>query len=248
MCLIAWNWQPQSDTPFLLVANRDEYYERPTRAMHWWEDEDILAGKDLRAGGTWLGISKSGRFAALTNFRDPKNADPNAHSRGTLVSNFLRGDTGIDEYLRELRVTSGDYNPFNLMLLDGDQFIGFESKRRRTFEIPHGIGAVSNAYFNTPWPKLVQLKVGLRKADLSERAGFGELFHLLGNTTRADVENLPKTGIPFEREHALSAAFIATTDYGTRASTIVRINKDGWSATERTFSADGLLGQVDYSS
>ncbi|PIY30278.1 MAG: hypothetical protein COZ09_00550, partial [Comamonadaceae bacterium CG_4_10_14_3_um_filter_60_42] len=154
MCLIAWNWQPASRHPLLLIANRDEYYARPTLPLHWWHDAPILAGRDLQAGGTWLGISRTGRLAALTNHRDPASVRVDAPSRGALVSAFLQTELSASDYLTELASRAADYNPFNLLVFDGTRLMGLESRHAKVITMQPGIGAVSNADFLTPWPKL----------------------------------------------------------------------------------------------
>ena len=247
MCLIAWRWQPDTEVPLLVVANRDEFYARPTRAMHWWAGEDMLAGQDLQAGGSWLGLGRSGRFAAITNFRSPEAARTDLRSRGELVTGFLRGQGTPAEYLSELSRHCDDYNPFNLLVRDGHQFMGLESRSGRVLDIEPGVGAVSNADFNTPWPKLRRLK-----EDLAEQIDHGAFdpsasFCMLQRRDLADDEQLPNTGIALERERALSAAFIHTPTYGTRASTVVRQTRTGCEVWERSFDATGLLGEQHFS-
>ena len=132
MCLIAWNWQPAASTRLLLLSNRDEFYARPASPLHWWGGEHVLAGKDLQAGGTWLGISRSGRLAALTNYRDPASNKADAPSRGELVADFLQSDQQAIDYLTQLADHSHRYNPFNLLVCDGQQLLfcrGFNGGR-----------------------------------------------------------------------------------------------------------------------
>jgi uncharacterized protein with NRDE domain len=241
MCLIAWNWQPDSDLPLLLIGNRDEFYARPTAPLQWWEDAGILAGRDLQAGGAWLGVDRRGRLAALTNHRDPGNARSNTPSRGSLVSDFLRGYANAQEYLNQLKPRASDYNPFNLLLFDGQQLMGFESHSARMLALAPGVGGVSNADFNTPWPKLCRLTQGLEASlQLEAAPDDATLLSLLADrTVPADAE-LPRTGIAMETERALSMAFIATPAYGTRANTIVRLGQGSGSMLERTHNATGI--------
>ena len=246
MCLIAWNWQPAAAS-LLVVANRDEFYARPARAMQWWGDTGVLAGQDLQAGGTWLGLHRNGRFAALTNYRDISNFRADAPSRGALVSDFLASDVPVSDYLAALALRAGEYNPFNLLLRDGQVFMGFESRAARTFVVPAGIGAVSNADFDTPWPKLVGLKSALLSAQEKNPAAPETLFDLLANPEVAADALLPQTGIPLLRERALSAAFIKSTDYGTRACTVVQSSEAHTDVWERSFDAEGFLGEVHFS-
>ncbi len=253
MCLIAWNWQPDSATPLLLIANRDEFYARPSAALHWWQDGDVLAGKDLQGGGTWLGVDRHGRLAALTNYRDLQNNRPDARSRGPLVSGFLQGNLSADDYLARLSHEVGQFNPFNLLLFDGQQLLGFESRGARCVAMSPGIGAVSNAHFNTPWPKLVRIKAALAMlaglaglaglATLEQTTADAHLFEILADRTVPVDAELPRTGIPMEIERALAMAFIALPDYGTRASSVVRIHRTTLEFVERSFDGSGAIGE-----
>jgi uncharacterized protein with NRDE domain len=246
MCLIAWKWQPAAAS-LLVVANRDEFYARPARAMQWWGDTGVLAGQDLQAGGTWLGLHRNGRFAALTNYRDISNFRADAPSRGALVSDFLASDVPVSEYLAALTLRAGEYNPFNLLLRDGPVFMGFESRVARAFVVPAGIGAVSNADFDTPWPKLVRLKSALESEQQDGLARPETLFGLLGNPEVAADAALPQTGITLVRERALSAAFIKTSDYGTRACTVVQSSGAQTDVWERSFDGEGPLSEAHFS-
>ncbi|MFM8339287.1 MAG: NRDE family protein, partial [Fluviibacter sp.] len=149
MCLIAWRWQPADETPLVLLANRDEFYARPTRALAQWPDSPVMAGQDLEGGGTWLGVTASGKLAALTNYRDPAMMEDGRPSRGALVQGFLEGSLDSEAYLNELARYAHQYNPFNLLVFDGRRLMGCES-RGRHYEIVRftpGVGAVSNAGF-----------------------------------------------------------------------------------------------------
>lgn len=242
MCLIAWNWQPGTAQPLLLLANRDEFYARPSQAMHWWNGGEVLAGRDLAGGGTWLGVTRSGRVAALTNYRDPFNFQPDAPSRGALVANFLQGSLSAENYLHSILPTVAGYNGFNLLVFDGTQMMGLESRHGRMLALGAGIGAVSNADFLSPWPKLEKLRTGLARAvELGVPDQDPVLWDLLDDAETAPDEQLPRTGIALERERALSTAFIATPDYGTRASTLLKIHADGIAVEERRFESAGRL-------
>lgn len=242
MCLIAWNWQPQSETPLLLLSNRDEFYARPTQALHWWEGERVLAGKDLQAGGTWLGVAAGGRLAALTNFRLPETDPRPRPSRGALSSHFLQSDTDARSYLQALADEADRYNPFNLLLWDGHTLLGLESRHRHIREIAPGIGAVSNAGFDTPWPKLQRLKAGLGQCIAAGRTGVQDLLLLLQNHETASDADLPHTGVPLDVERMLSSIFIASPAYGTRASSIVSVGRRTVHFFEQTYLAQGGHG------
>jgi uncharacterized protein with NRDE domain len=240
MCLIAWNWQPESPTPLLLIANRDEFYARPTAPLHWWQDAPILAGRDLQAGGTWLGISRSGRLAALTNHRDPAKQRADAPSRGELVSTFLQTDISAEDYLCALAELAADYNPFNLLVFDGARLMGLESRHAKVMAMQPGIGAVSNADFLTPWPKLSRLSGNLQTLLAQAHPSDAQLLTLLHNPTLAADADLPATGIPLALERALSSAFVALPDYGTRACSVVRFEQDSIQFLEQGFDASGV--------
>jgi len=245
MCLIAWNWQPHTDTPLLLLGNRDEFYARPSLPLHWWEGSDILAGRDLKGGGTWLGVTRHGRMAALTNYRDLSNFRADAPSRGALTINFLQGQLSAAHYLMAIRQTASQFNPFNLLVYDGAQLMALESRHLKILTLQPGIGAVSNADFLTPWPKLQKLKSSL--AQLAER----QLVHrdemlmaLLRDEQAASDQDLPPTGLTLARERALSSVFISTPDYGTRASTLLRFTRNGLYMQEESFDRDGSTGST----
>ncbi len=248
MCLIAWNWQPASSTPLLLIANRDEFYARPTAPLHWWTDAGVLAGRDLQAGGTWLGVSRNGRLAALTNCRDPSAMRPNAPSRGGLVSAFLQGHASAADSLEALARQASDYNPFNLLVFDGTALMGLESRHQRLLAFEPGVGAVSNADFQTPWPKLDAVKTGLQQLIHQEQAGDVQLLTLLQDRRTPPDAMLPSTGIALPLERALSPAFITTPDYGTRACSVVRFEHGNIGFLEQGFDARGRLPPNFYSS
>jgi uncharacterized protein with NRDE domain len=245
MCLIAWNWQPHSATPLLLLSNRDEFYARTAAPLHWWSEtgggSDILAGKDLQAGGTWLGVSRSGRLAALTNYRTPEPARTDTPSRGELVASFLSSQASAAEFLQPLTERCGDYNPFNLLVFDGQQLMGLESRDARMLHLSPGIGAVSNASFNTPWPKLTGLAKGLESQLAQGHCNTARLLPLLHDRQLAVDSDLPQTGIPLELERMLSATFITSAEYGTRACSVVTIHTTHIDFTEQSYNALGLM-------
>jgi uncharacterized protein with NRDE domain len=244
MCLIAWNWQPESSTPLLLLANRDEFYARAALALHWWQDADVLAGRDLQAGGTWLGVSRSGRLAALTNYRLPVNDPTPKPSRGGLVAGFLQGTVDAAEYLSALAPQADDYSPFNLLLFDGQRLMGLESRNKRVVFLPPGIGGVSNADFDTPWPKLERLKAGLHQHSLAGRGSVPHLLPLLQDTDLATDTELPHTGVPLDLERKLSATWIQSENYGTRASSIVALGIRQIAFFEQGYGAEGMLAST----
>jgi uncharacterized protein with NRDE domain len=205
MCLIAWNWQPDSPTPLILLSNRDEFHARPVRALHWWDatadGRRILAGKDLQAGGTWLGVSQHGRLAALTNYRNAEVVRTDTPSRGELVTEFLQS---------------------NILTLKP------------------GVGGVSNANFNTPWPKLTSLTRELEMRIAQQQTDSANLLALLHDSSLAADADLPQTGVPVALERMLSSIFVASVNYGTRASSLVTLHSSHAEFHEQTFGPAGL--------
>lgn len=243
MCLMAWNWQPASTTPLLLLANRDEFYSRAALPLHWWDGGQLLAGRDLQGGGTWLGISRNGRLAALTNYRRPESPREDAPSRGELVVDFLNSGVGAGEFLHTLARRVAGYNPFNLLVFDGIQLMGLESRHAKVLEMPTGVGAVSNADFLTPWPKLTRLRQGLQSCLDQQTTDPPALLALLQDRTVAPDALLPRTGVPLAMERVLSAAFIATPHYGTRACSLVQLHRTHAEFTEHSYDFTGLTCQ-----
>ena len=246
MCLIAWKWQPGEETPLLLLANRDEYYQRAALPVHWWEGNQVLAGQDLQAGGTWLGVSRSGRLAALTNYRQFPLSPQARPSRGALVLEFLQGQDSALDYLTLVQAQSAQYNPFNLLVFDGHHLMGLESRHARILSMPHGMGAVSNADFHSPWPKLSRLREHLEQAARRGETSHAHLWPLLQHRAAAPDAQLPQTGIPLELERALSSTFIALPDYGTRASSIIHLGSRQIMFAEQSYTAQGPAGQVSW--
>lgn len=252
MCLIALNWQPGKTVPLLIVANRDEFYARPALGLRHWPGQPVLAGQDLKAGGTWLGLgvcAVSGRIrlAALTNYRDVSHHNPNAASRGHLTAAFLNSPVSAKKYLDALSTNTHVYNPFNLILFDGQDLMGFESRHARMFALPTGVTSVSNADFNTPWPKLEKLHAAFAQTLATtddEVLLQDKLFKLLSDDRMAPDIALPQTGISLDKERVLSAAFIRTPDYGTRACSVIRIKHQVAQFTERCFDTTGFRGEV----
>jgi uncharacterized protein with NRDE domain len=225
MCLIAFAWQAHTDYPLVVVANRDEFYARPTQRADFWEDHpQIFGGRDLSAGGSWLAISRSGRLAALTNYRDPQQNNPAARSRGALVSDFLLSEMTAQEYAASIRPHCADYNGFNLILSDTQSLVYFNNQTREITTLKPGVYALSNALLDTPWPKTCSARDKLRHW-LKHPTDARGLLPLLNDTQPAEDNQLPATGIPFEIEKALSAQFIQLDNYGTRSSTALLIDQ-----------------------
>ncbi|MDO9601436.1 MAG: NRDE family protein [Rhodocyclaceae bacterium] len=270
MCLILVAWRAHPDFPLVVAANRDEFFKRRTASADFWlrppasagftsaaqtsasaeaslwsDHPRVLAGRDLEAGGTWLGMARGGpggyKFAALTNFRDPANHKPDAPSRGRLVADFLTGDASIDAYLGALN--PADYNGFNLLLGDGKQLIAFSNVSLQRHELAPGVYGLSNHLLDTPWPKVGAGKTALSAA-LTALPDEKRLFRLLRDDTIHPDDALPATGVSLEWERLLSAAFIHGHDYGTRCSTVIKVGIDGVATfDEQTWLVGGAAGE-----
>jgi uncharacterized protein with NRDE domain len=239
MCLIAIAWQAHSDYPLVVAANRDEWRDRPALPAHWWNDHPgLLAGRDLKAGGTWMGVTKGGRFAAVTNFRDPSDRDSTALSRGSLVTEFLLGEETPGRFLAGLAARADRYNGFNLLAGDGRTLLYFGSREGEVRAVEPGVHALSNHLLDEPWPKVRRARAALQAA-----VGDGDeaLFAMLSDATPAPDGELPDTGVGLERERMLSPILIAGASYGTRASTVLRATRDAVRLEERTRDAAGTV-------
>jgi uncharacterized protein with NRDE domain len=230
MCLVALAVERSARFPFVVAANRDEFFARPAAPLGWWSPgagaPDILGGRDLQGGGTWLGLSAAGRFALLTNVRDPARHAAAAPSRGEIVPRWLRGD--MDAAALQAQVASRGYNGFNVIAADlsrGEVFHASDRTGARTM-LSSGVHGLSNAGLDTPWPKVLALKSRLAAAlvDANSLDALSDaLFDALADPTRAPDDEVPSTGVPADWERALSAAFVALPErgYGTRCSTLV---------------------------
>ena len=243
MCLIAFALDAHPDYALVLAANRDEFYDRPTAPAHFWEEAPgLLAGRDERAGGTWLGISRTGRFAALTNVRAPDRRRENAPSRGALVTDFIRDDCPPMPFMQALAETADRYNGFNLLAgtFPAGQAPTLVHFTNHTDDPPRavrpGLHGLSNATLNTDWPKVTRSKARLQRLLDEDRVSSKALLELLNDRAPAPEEALPATGMPHEWERALSSVFIQAEGYGTRSSTALLIGRKGEVAfVERSF-------------
>ena len=246
MCLIAFAWQAHPRWRLVLAGNRDEFHARPSAALARWADLPIVGGRDLEAGGTWLGATDAGRCCVVTNVRDPRDPQQGA-SRGLLATDYLAGSADAAEHAQALLATASGYRPFNLLTFDAPAafYLGNRPEPRAEAVTP-GVHGLSNADFNTPWPKTRALMARLDAwlADGGDE-DFAPLFAALADERQAPDAELPDTGVGLERERLLSSAFIRGERYGTRASTVVAIGHDGRGAIiERRFGPEGrFLGE-----
>lgn len=251
MCLIIFAHQADPDLPLVVAANRDEFFGRPTRTAQFWTSDDsqsqILAGKDLQAGGTWLGMSRGGRFAAVTNIRDPSLAEGKPRSRGELTLQFLQGSQSAAEYADSLRASFDQFAGYNLLISDGLQFYYVNNFEAICRELEPGVYGVSNGVLDNDWPKVLLGKEKLEKL-MSKGASLAtdDLIRMMHDREQAPEGELPDTGISKELERKLSSAFIAGDDrgYGTLCSTAVIQDKDGQiQFTEQNYTASGEPGE-----
>jgi len=241
MCLLLLAIQTHPEYKLILAANRDEYYDRPTAPASFWEDAPhLLAGRDLRAGGTWLGMTKKGRIAAVTNYRDPASIKTNAPSRGKLVSGFLLGQQSPLDYLDHLVREQDRYNGFNLIIGEKDQLYWFSNRGDGARRLSPGIYGLSNRLLDTPWPKVTVSKDAMARLLTGEKnPSQDKLFHMLRDRTIADDDQLPETGVGLEWERILSPIFITSPSYGTRSSSLIFIDMhDHVDFIEKTFNSD----------
>jgi len=243
MCLVAIAWHARPDLPLVVAANRDEWRDRPAEPAQWWSDRPgILAGRDLKAGGTWLGISRSGRFAAVTNFRDPSDRRSTARSRGELVADFLAASDEPVAYVERIARRAHEYNAFNLLVGDSATLWYFGSREGPPRPVAPGVHALSNHILDEPWPKVTRarraMEAALREGDPAPR-----LFEMLSDATLPHDNALPRTGVPLEWERRLSPALITGEDYGTRNSTVLARTENGATRFEER-TRDGSGGVI----
>jgi uncharacterized protein with NRDE domain len=233
MCLIVFAWRVVPSVPLIAAANRDEFYARATApAALWPEYPHVFAGRDLQAGGSWMGITQpsseegSSRFAAITNIRAPSEHKDDAPSRGHLVADFLAGDMSPQDYVESIRAGAAAYNGFNLVLGDRDTLIWFSNKGgadpRNGKPLEPGVYGLSNALLDSPWPKVLKTKAQFASL-LCLGAPEDAYFEMLADTTPAPDMRLPETGVPLDVERMLSAVRIESPGYGTRTSTVVKL-------------------------
>jgi uncharacterized protein with NRDE domain len=240
MCLIVIGWRCRPDLPLVVAANRDEWRDRAAEPAHWWPDHpEILAGRDLKAGGTWMGVTRGGRFAAVTNFRDPSDRRSTARSRGELVTRFLLSADSPSAFLAAVASRAGEYNGFNLIVGDGESLWYLGSREGEAREIAPGVHGLSNHVLDEPWPKVIRGRHAMERA-LARDDPVAELFELLGDREGVPDRELPSTGVGLEWERRLASPLITGADYGTRASTVVSYTGAGEVFfEERTRAADG---------
>lgn len=228
MCLIAFAIHQDEQYPFIFIANRDEFYERPTQAMHWWENQSILAGIDLLAGGTWIAFGKNQQFAAVTNYRDPKNINPTAPSRGAIPVGLIKNQPiDFKQYVNDNKANWKEMNGFNLVYHNGNETFYYSNISEEVKNLEDGIYAISNAFIDTSWPKTIAVKSKLQQEISNKNISVDHLLQILNDSNKYPTDQLPNTGVGLEMEKVLSPICIQTPLYGTRVNTVFLKHKDG---------------------
>jgi uncharacterized protein with NRDE domain len=247
MCLIVFAWGVRADFPLVVGANRDEFFARPTQGASPWTDAPhVLAGRDLEQGGTWLGVTRTGRMAAVTNYRDGARSRRRRRSRGWLVRDYLLSEQSPERYLSAVHAQRAEYDGFNLIAGSLDGLWHYSNRSAELTRVAPGVHGLSNHLLDTPWPKVERAKRRLRAvaADALPDELTGGLFDILADRALPPDADLPQTGVPIEWERLLASAFIQSADYGTRSSTAVLLDAaGGWRFEERSFAPDGALAE-----
>ncbi|MFS0752336.1 NRDE family protein [Oceanobacillus sp. 1P07AA] len=249
MCLITFAIQKHSEYPFVLIANRDEFYDRPTAKATFWDDApDILAGRDLKSKGTWLGITKQGKIAAITNYRDPSLPETGKYSRGKIPVDFLNKERDSTQFLSNLEEDQSLYSGYNALFGDFQCLYTYNNIYNSSAQLESGIHSLSNDKLNSPWPKVLKSK-GLLQTYLENNQNISSesLFRILQNADKPTDQDLPDTGVGIHLERNLSSMFIDTGNYGTRASTIILVDKrSNVTFIERTYHQGIAIGDINY--
>ena len=239
MCLLVFGYDIHSRYSLVFAGNRDEFYERPTAPAGVWDDAPhIIGGRDLKAGGAWMGVTRAGHWGVVTNVREPGAYREDARSRGALVADYLRDEPDPQAYLEAVAAEGDRYNGFNLLLGTPTSLYHYTNRAPGAHAVTPGIHGLSNARLDTPWPKVTRARRALQAAFQRRNVSDDALFDLLDDRRPAPDPELPNTGLGRDRERMLSPLFIESERYGTRASTVLRIGRDGTiSFAERTFEA-----------
>lgn len=248
MCLIVFAWDVHPKYKLILAANRDEFYDRPSApAAFWKEHPQLLGGRDLQAGGSWMTVSRTGQFAAVTNYRDLRNLKEGATSRGEIPTQFSLGSESPGTYLERLNATAEQYNGFNVLVGNMSSMAHYSNYERQVNALRPGIYGLSNSLLDTGWPKVERAKLKFGKA-INQGFQHEELLDMMCDHTVAEDAHLPDTGIPYELEKALSAMCIRTENYGTCCTTVITLARNGKIAfSERSYPVGNRVGTtVDY--
>ncbi|MCT1578558.1 NRDE family protein [Oceanobacillus kimchii] len=249
MCLITFAIQKHSLYPFILIANRDEFYDRPTAKATFWDDApEILAGRDLKSKGTWLGITKKGKIAAITNYRNPSLPETGKYSRGKIPVDFLNNEIDSTHFLSDLEQDKSLYSGYNALFGNYQKLYTYNNIYNSSEQLDSGIHSLSNDKLNTPWPKVLKAKDLLQSyLEKNQNISSESLFHILKNADKPSDQYLPDTGVGIHLERNLSSMFIDTGNYGTRTSTIILVDKkSNVTFIERTYHQGKAIGDINY--
>ncbi len=238
MCLILFAYDVHPDYRLIIAANRDEFYNRPTQPLSFWNTSPgLIGGRDLQNGGTWLGMTPEGRWAAITNYREPHAQLDNAPSRGFLITNYLKNSIPTDSYLAHLQADAYQYNGFNLLLGSENDLFYFSNRKDRWLKMTSGIYGLSNRFLDSPWPKLKSGKSKMAQLiQHQKKLHADDFFEILADRTYPPLNELPETGVGLEWERILSPIFITSEAYGTRSSSVIFIKRNGTICfSEKTF-------------
>lgn len=251
MCIVALAWRVLDDTPLCLISNRDEFYQRPTAALHAWQNSPIIAGQDLQSGGTWMGVTATGRWAVMTNFRDGQDQKSYPTSRGHILQDFLESELTPIRFAQELEKKQCDYAGFNLFVGDREQAVYMSNRGEAPQVLAHGVYVVSNGLLTEHWEKTRHLRKRftqeflpmMQHPDIPESDLYYAVWDILEDERKIIPELLPKTGISHEMEQLLSSTFIQSPVYGTRCSNFLRMKTDEWQWLEKSQQGE-TAGQV----
>lgn len=243
MCIIFLAVNEHRDYPLILLANRDEFQERPALNAHFWKEHpELLGGKDLKEGGTWLGLTKNGRISAITNHRDIPLHKEGRHSRGLLVLDYLLSETSPSLYLEELVQNRENYNPFNLLVGSVKELFVYSNISNKIDRIEKGLHGISNAFLNTPWPKITRGLDKFKSAIEKDSIKTEELFSIMQDTAKAPDHLLPDTGVGLEKERFLSSIFLQSEVYGTRSTAVLLFDRNNTiNFFEKSYSPGGTV-------
>ena len=239
MCLVVFAWKTHPNYPLIVAANRDELHARPTQEMHWWPDApNLLAGRDLQAGGTWFAAGKNGRFATVTNYRETRGRSSAPRSRGELVRDFVNSTEDPLSFATQL--TGSLYGGFNLLASYNDEIVYWSNRGDDPRVLPAGVYGLSNASLDTPWPKLLRSREKLDLAIAKDDISLTSLSRIVADKEPASVAQIETDDLPFDVARALSAPFIVTPEYGTRCTTSLLVDDEGHvQVSERRFDSAG---------
>lgn len=240
MCLIFLSVNDHPNYKLIVAANRDEFYGRKTAAVSEWKDHPgVIGGRDLEAQGTWMAMTKDGKIGMVTNYRDLKNINPNAPTRGLLITDFLFNGYEAESYLKEVHLKASQYNGFNLVIGSIDELYYYSNYQSKIVKLNNGFYGLSNHLLDTPWPKVRRGKEKMASVLLESNPDPSAIFEVLTDEKIAPDDQLPNTGLDIERERAVSAMFIKSPNYGSRCSTVVLVDRDNnVSYTERVYDLE----------